>query len=116
MGRIMYKTVLYHQEDAVRAEVLRIEDSGNGAVSVRSTELPKFPGRSDHVGSARSRRRWLLSWFLWDEYNVGWSRWREECSKKKKMARPFHSGLRKFPGFFRTQARQRLLCRALPVL
>lgn len=84
MGRIMYKTVLYHQEDAVRAEVLRIEDSGNGAVSVRSTELPKFPGRSDHVGSARSRRRWLLSWFLWDEYNVGWSRWRETCSKKQK--------------------------------
>lgn len=52
-------------------------------VSERSTELPEFPGRTDHLGSARSGRRWLLSWFLRDGYDVGRSRWREECSKKK---------------------------------
>lgn len=56
---------------------------GRSCVSERSTEPPKFPGRTDHVGSARSGRRWLLSWFLRNGYDVGRSRWREECSKKK---------------------------------
>lgn len=84
MGWIMNKTVPVLLGRCYKGRTLMHQGCREqSCVNERNTELPRIKGRPDHLGSARSGRRWPLSWFLWDEYHVGRSRWREGCSKKK---------------------------------